>query len=396
MLGAHDDTERMREGSNQKQLQVESYLIHPNYNHESQKMDDDIALIKLKYPVNFDGKWNPVCLPNFSTHSNLFIYGWGRQNSGRSLTSSKVLHEVDIDEVDNSTCINKYWGYKYLPEKEICAGSKAGSCQGDSGGPLSTRQDGHVYQVGVVSFGTPGCGVEGQMKPDIYERVTAHMSWIEQNTRDGKWCQAPQTPEFTKRNPYTPGQNKGKQEPQKPKLALPEYPGQSRPINRPSPSSSNPSSNLGRGSKRGQSYSPRQGQNVGQGYSPGQSYNPAQGVGSGQGFGTGSGMRPIQLRPSQQIPQFPSSKFPSLPNFPSTNSPGQQPQNPMSPYFPFPPNFPNSNGPVRVITYPTGNGNGRMIIRQVTSTGSGSFPPNFMVTPGQPIRMQIPMNSNGK
>lgn len=227
MLGAHDDRDRQIEGENQEKLEVESYVLHPNYDHEGDKMDDDIALIKLASPVDITGgKWNPVCLPDFSDYDNLFIYGWGRQNQGRSLVSSKKLHVVDVDEVENATCTRQYWGYRFLPEKEICAGTQAGSCQGDSGGPLSTRKNGRVYQVGVVSFGTPGCGVEGQMKPDIYERVTAHLDWIKQNTQDGNWCKAPETPSFTQDKIAQPGAVKPKPKPSpRPSFSQPSFGG---------------------------------------------------------------------------------------------------------------------------------------------------------------------------
>lgn len=200
MVGAHTNEERQRAGKGQMKLKVRSIKSHENYDHDGSKMDDDIAIMTID-PVVFDYEFNPICLPNFSEHPQLFIPGWGRQNFGRSLGQAKVLHDVQLDEVDNSTCTQKYWGSSFKPEKEICAGLVKSTCQGDSGGPLSfLDQDGTSYQVGITSFGTPKCGVGDAPKPAVYERVTAHLKWIERNTQGAKWCPGPRSPAFTKKN----------------------------------------------------------------------------------------------------------------------------------------------------------------------------------------------------
>lgn len=192
-LGAHTESDR----SSMASLPVESYVIHEDYDDDGEKMSDDIAIIKLKYPVVFRDTadaMNPVCLPDFSQHDNLFLIGWGYQNSNGQKVRASALFEVDLPEVDNSTC-NKYWGSKmFQSDKEICAGDERGGCQGDSGGPLSTRKDGFVYQVGVVSYGPAHCNVARFDKPNVYERVTFHKEWILKNTAGGQWCSAPHHP----------------------------------------------------------------------------------------------------------------------------------------------------------------------------------------------------------
>ena len=201
MLGAHNNNERMQAGKGQLKLKIKSVKVHENYDHKGSKMDDDIAMLTTEEPVAFDGDVSPICLPNTSEHPQLFVTGWGRQNFGRSLGSAKVLFEVEIDEVDNKTCTAKYWGQSFKPNKEICAGLVKSTCQGDSGGPLSYIDDeGHVHQVGIVSFGTPKCGVGDAPKPAIYERVMAHLDWIERETRGAQFCSGPNTPAFTHKN----------------------------------------------------------------------------------------------------------------------------------------------------------------------------------------------------
>ena len=199
MLGAYKQNERWFQGENREKLEAQYYFKNSGYFFQSNS-PDELALIKLEKPVQLGNKWKPVCLPNFSTHSNLFVYGWGDQNDNKKRVDAKIMHEVEIDEVANSTCTNQYWGSSFIPEQHICAGTKGGTCQGDSGGPVSTRHDGHVYQVGVVSFGQIGCGIQGQIKPDISQRVTHHLPWIQANTRDAQWCFGSDVPDFTLRN----------------------------------------------------------------------------------------------------------------------------------------------------------------------------------------------------
>ena len=199
MLGAYKENERWSQKEKREKLEAQYYLIHSGYTFKVASVED-VALIKLKKPVQLGSKWKPVCLPNFSTHTNLFVYGWGRQNEGTTQVKATVMHEIEIDEVANSTCTNQYWGSSFIPEQHICAGTKGGTCQGDSGGPVSTRHGGRVYQVGVVSFGQEGCGIQGQIKPDVSQRVTHHLPWIQANTRDAQWCFGSDVPDFTLRN----------------------------------------------------------------------------------------------------------------------------------------------------------------------------------------------------
>lgn len=61
-------------------------------------------------------------------------------------------------------------------DHKICAfiGNGRGTCMGDSGGPLA--HNGQVH--GIVSWGIP-CAVG---RPDVYDRVTSHRTWIINNS----------------------------------------------------------------------------------------------------------------------------------------------------------------------------------------------------------------------
>lgn len=203
VIGAYTQSERFYPRQGQKQLQVESIKLHEGSRTLANMVYNDIALIKLKSPLTFDSKFTPVCLPPFSDYDNLLVMGWGGQNSTRSKYGQTPgeLQGASLTQTDNSTCISLYEP-EYSPETQMCAGGEAGPCKGDSGGPLSTDVGGRVYQVGIVSHGLKSeanyCFVG--MTPAVFERVTGHLKWIERNTRDAKWCTAPRSPFFTKRN----------------------------------------------------------------------------------------------------------------------------------------------------------------------------------------------------
>lgn len=197
ILGAHNIKERWARSGQFRQLDVEWYKIHPNAGTvqlSGAKLENDIALIKLKDPLTFNSQFNPVCLANFSRYNNLFSIGWGYHFNGK-LTDPKNLQEVEVDEVDTITC--KRVGLIISDaRKQICAGTRTGVCNGDSGGPMSTRINGHVYQVAIASYVVNACGTQGGKRPDVYVRLTGHMDWIEKQTQDAKWCDAPDTPKF--------------------------------------------------------------------------------------------------------------------------------------------------------------------------------------------------------
>merc|ERR1719361_3125659 len=146
---------------------------HPNYNGNTH--DNDIMIMKLEKPVDFD----PIPL-NFNDNlprndQGLKVIGFGRLVSGGS--SPRELQEVVVQYVDNDTC-NRDESYDGdITDQMLCAGVPGGgkdSCQGDSGGPIFTY-DGGISQVGVVSWGR-GCARPD--KPGVYARVSSYESWI--------------------------------------------------------------------------------------------------------------------------------------------------------------------------------------------------------------------------
>lgn len=204
MLGAKTNSERWNGGEGVQKLEIESIKLHNKLDGKvigRSGEDNNLALLKLREPVKFSGSWSPICLPNFEKYSNLSVLGWGHKSprSSKGLQEIQVNHVpyvIHVDCMDESICVKKLPNW-FVPEKQICAGTSVGICQ-EEGSPLFTQENGHAYQAGVVKFQIGRCQL-GDETPDISERVSSHLKWIEENTKDAAWCSAPNVPEFTKK-----------------------------------------------------------------------------------------------------------------------------------------------------------------------------------------------------
>jgi len=181
-------------------LEVLDYITHPNYKTDIYFYD--IAIIKLKYRLEFKDGLNPVCLPNFDETDNVFAYGLGKQNNeNNKLVDAKVMHEVDLDRISSKECkkyYTKHYKIKGFEKREfnetltMCSLNdkrQYSVCEGDSGSPVSSRKDGQVYVVGIPSSIDGDCLMDGSVWPTNYEKVYAHLDWIRQETKYGLYCQ---------------------------------------------------------------------------------------------------------------------------------------------------------------------------------------------------------------
>uniref|UniRef100_T1KG74 Peptidase S1 domain-containing protein n=1 Tax=Tetranychus urticae TaxID=32264 RepID=T1KG74_TETUR len=183
-----------------KYLAVERYIYDGRY-VPSSPMDYDIAILRLKTPVQFSDTVYPICIPSSDDqiYRRLTVAGWGYFDLSRTL--SAVLREVDVDFIPKSTCnqmkyayyakyairksnLPSYYGYNVPPvhENHICAldtSTDGGTCRGDSGGPLMFKnpQNGRWYLIGVVSGGWIQCGEESGV-PDLYTSISSYRSMI--------------------------------------------------------------------------------------------------------------------------------------------------------------------------------------------------------------------------
>lgn len=182
--------------SGYRRLSVEKIYINPDYRRVnfllpdgsmSSIPDNDIALLRLKEnplvpPVKLpevnDDSWEIDGLP-------VRVMGWGMDNT-RTYTRSSSLKEATIELIDRDICREYDFYDKLVSSSMICAGlsdpgqSPKGGARGDSGGPLVFETGKGWLQLGIMSW---GLSYTDYQKPGVYQRVNAHLNWIDEVTR---------------------------------------------------------------------------------------------------------------------------------------------------------------------------------------------------------------------
>uniref|UniRef100_A0A8C4LKP3 Transmembrane protease serine 5 n=1 Tax=Equus asinus TaxID=9793 RepID=A0A8C4LKP3_EQUAS len=159
---------------------VERIIPHPLYS--AQNHDYDVALLRLRTPLDFSDTVSAVCLPaeeqDFPRGSQCWVSGWGHTDPSHA-HSSDTLQDMVVPllstQLCNSSCV--YSGA--LTPRMLCAGyldRRADACQGDSGGPLVCQDGGTWRLVGVVSWGH-GCAEPNH--PGVYAKVAELLDWIQ-------------------------------------------------------------------------------------------------------------------------------------------------------------------------------------------------------------------------
>ncbi|XP_078486323.1 uncharacterized protein LOC100179458 [Ciona intestinalis] len=175
----------------------ERVVTHPSYD-VSQNIHD-IALIKLRTPVEMSNTIRPACLPRSSPYlpsmgtsiwgppfgSLCYVVGWGStHNRG---PTNEYLKQARLQMKLNNVCQRLYMFYQ--PNINMCVGGDGDdTCRGDSGGPLMCKHGDRWYVDGITSYGRR-CGVVGE--PGVYTRVTSFSSWV--RTITGNTCGHPDT-----------------------------------------------------------------------------------------------------------------------------------------------------------------------------------------------------------
>ncbi|KAK2721773.1 hypothetical protein QYM36_003924, partial [Artemia franciscana] len=169
-----------------QQIEIEKKIIHPNYIRKKLSKND-IAILKLVRPAQFNDYVQPICIPWQENVRNkdllgqkATIAGWGTTLFNRK-EASPFLQDAPLPIADPEACKKAYSKIKtsiVFDETVLCAGDgsgKADSCQGDSGGPLMADFDGKYYLIGVVSSGYR-CAEPGFY--GVYMKTTHYLDWI--------------------------------------------------------------------------------------------------------------------------------------------------------------------------------------------------------------------------
>ncbi|XKL65412.1 hypothetical protein PGB90_008832 [Kerria lacca] len=161
---------------------VRRVIVHRQY--DAATFENDIALLELESPIQFDSHIVPICMPEDDedfTGRMATVTGWGRLKYGGGVPS--ILQEVQVPVIENRVCQEMFQtaGHsKVILSSFLCAGYANGqrdSCEGDSGGPLMVeRGDGHWTLVATVSHGIK-CAAP--YLPGVYMRTTYYKPWLQ-------------------------------------------------------------------------------------------------------------------------------------------------------------------------------------------------------------------------
>ncbi|GCB81523.1 hypothetical protein scyTo_0022524, partial [Scyliorhinus torazame] len=174
-----------KEENTEQRLEVMAAVPHHRFFHKT--YDNDIAVLVLKNPMQFNKNVVPICLPQrefaetvLMKMPDALVSGWGRIFD-HGMTANK-LQRLKVPYVDRTKCIESS---KYpVSQNMFCAGYKDESkdaCQGDSGGPHVTKHKNTWFLTGVVSWGE-GCGQKG--KYGIYTKVARYIKWLKMVMRE--------------------------------------------------------------------------------------------------------------------------------------------------------------------------------------------------------------------
>ncbi|CAF2143492.1 unnamed protein product [Rotaria magnacalcarata] len=155
--------------------QAQQVTVHPGYNSDTIK--NDLALVRLAEPVEFNENVQPACLPgpDPKPDSEVVLIGWGVTSTGGEL--SPVLKQTEVQVIDHC---DQHWE-EVDDATQLCFKDKtltSAACQGDSGGPALQEHEGQWVVEGVTSFGHRICEVIQHGLPDVYTRVSAFLPWI--------------------------------------------------------------------------------------------------------------------------------------------------------------------------------------------------------------------------
>ena len=173
--------------SNQEQVRkIDKILYNQEMPYSSDTLDNDIILMKLQEPLEFNFFVQPACLPNENedppAKTRCLVSGWGTV-SQRNPKYAEDLQWADVYISNQTRCKEVYKNLKLnnqITSNMICADNAKGkdACQGDSGGPLICGQDGIPVLTGIVSFGE-GCA--SAIYPGVYTKVSNYLNWIKKN-----------------------------------------------------------------------------------------------------------------------------------------------------------------------------------------------------------------------
>lgn len=181
-VGKHDLRRREQYEKEHRAAQV---IVHPGFS--MRHMKNDVALIRLSSPIQFNQAVQPICLPRQAarTGQNCYITGWGR-SSRNARQMHHTLQQASMPVVDQRTCAYYMRRVAPLPvgPHSICSGygrARISGCQGDSGGPFVCNNGRNWELHGAVSWGSRDCSSRPNQY-SVYANIYYLKSWISRTT----------------------------------------------------------------------------------------------------------------------------------------------------------------------------------------------------------------------
>ncbi|KAB5558875.1 hypothetical protein PHYPO_G00022270 [Pangasianodon hypophthalmus] len=152
------------------EVAVKKVFLHPAFQNASD-VDNDLALIQLKEPVNFTDTIFPIPLPERgdnleeSEGQRGVIAGWGW---GPLFTFSESLKFLALPVIPSNTKHNKIWTTRTEFQENVC--------YGDAGGALALLNPDtkKVYAAGILSD-DEACTRDREA---IFIKISAYLPWI--------------------------------------------------------------------------------------------------------------------------------------------------------------------------------------------------------------------------
>ncbi|XP_072349279.1 chymotrypsinogen B2-like [Scyliorhinus torazame] len=161
---------------------VEKIISHEDYNPKA--LQNDIALLELAQPVNYNELAGPVCFPDatFMDPDHLGICwttGWRQMHTG-SQKWVRFLHKTRTRHISKAEC-KVAWGNR-IDEDVICAkntGPNNTGCPVEAGSPLiclSQRASRWVL-MGILTMAPRDC-----QSAAVYTRLAHYIGWVKART----------------------------------------------------------------------------------------------------------------------------------------------------------------------------------------------------------------------
>lgn len=184
-LGRHDMVNWMETGSRLEE--VAEIIVHPDYRKTSTSFDADIAVARLRRPIEYSEYIRPICL--WRGRNELTdvvgtigtVVGWGSDGHGQTVT--KTPRSINIPIVSEGDCLRSSATFGIITSnRSFCAGRKDGfgPCHGDSGSGLAVLRDGRMMLRGIVSAALAGpmstCDLSNYV---LFTDASKFVEWIE-------------------------------------------------------------------------------------------------------------------------------------------------------------------------------------------------------------------------